>query len=259
MNRATVATFATRLFVGGRGRNRRRGPIIAALVLAATVSATAQMGGAAGAGMLQDKMAAIKQAIAENKVKLHRYQWIETTEIVVRGEPRPSRQFMCQYRPDGIVQKTPIGDQQQQQPSGGRLRQRIIEKKTEEMKAYMEQVKNLLALYLPPDPAKMQQAFQTGNASLVPAPDEKEASIVFKGYAQPGDQLTLFFNTAAKKLTTVNVNTYMDDPQDKVTLTVDMASLPDGTNYARKTVLNATAKNIQVTTTSSNHQLIGAQ
>jgi hypothetical protein len=35
-----------------------------------------------------------------------------------------------------------------------------------------------------------------------------------------------------------------------------MASLPDGTNYAAQTVLNATAKQIQVTTSNSNYAKI---
>jgi hypothetical protein len=35
-----------------------------------------------------------------------------------------------------------------------------------------------------------------------------------------------------------------------------MGSLPDGTNYAQQTVLNATAKQIQVTTTNSNYAKI---
>jgi hypothetical protein len=46
----------------------------------------------------------------------------------------------------------------------------------------------------------------------------------------------------------------MDDPKDTVTLAVQMASLPDGTNYAQQTVLDATAKKLQVTTTNSNYQ-----
>ena len=231
---------------------------IAAAMLSFIVPATAQMGGGMGAELLQQKMTAIKQSIAENRQNLHRYQWIETTQVMFRGEERPSRQFSCQYGPDWMVQKTPIGPPPPP-PSGRPLRQRIIERKTEEVRAYMERVKGLLALYLPPEPAKMEQAFQSGNAVLNPTPSEKEASIVFKNYSQPGDQMTLSFNTAAKKLTTVNVNTYLDDPSEVVTLTVQMASLPDGTNYAQLTVLNATAKNIRVTTTSSNYQLIGAK
>ena len=76
----------------------------------------------------------------------------------------------------------------------------------------------------------MQQAFQAGKASLNPNAGPGVAQLVFKDYAQPGDQMTLSFNTAAKKISSLDVNTYMDDPKDAVTLAVLMASLPDGTN-----------------------------
>jgi hypothetical protein len=134
------------------------------------------------------------------------------------------------------------------------MKQRIIEKKKGEMKDYMGQVKTLLAMYVPPDAQKMQQAFQAGKASLNAGGGSGVASIVFKDYAQPGDQMTLSFNTAAKKISSLNVNTYMDDPKDVVTLAVQFASLPDGTNYVQQSVLNATAKKLQVTTTNANYQ-----
>jgi len=41
---------------------------------------------------------------------------------------------------------------------------------------------------------------------------------------------------------------------DAVTLQAQMASLPDGTNYAQQTVLNATAKQLVATTINSNYQ-----
>jgi hypothetical protein len=46
--------------------------------------------------------------------------------------------------------------------------------------------------------------------------------------------------------------------KDMVTLQVGIANLPDGTNYAQQTVLNATAKQLVVTTTNSNYQKLGA-
>ena len=49
----------------------------------------------------------------------------------------------------------------------------------------------------------------------------------------------------------------MGEAKDVVTLQVQMASLPDGTNYAGQTVLNATAKQLAVTTTNSNYQKLG--
>jgi hypothetical protein len=50
----------------------------------------------------------------------------------------------------------------------------------------------------------------------------------------------------------------MDDPKDTVTLAVQFSSLPDGTNYVQQSVLNATAKKLQVTTVNSNYQPVGA-
>jgi hypothetical protein len=256
MNRTTLAAHTMQSISTPRF-DRRSTLFIAAVVLAAMTPALAQMGGGSG-GELQEKIAAVKQAAAENQQKLHRYQWMETTQLTLNGEAKPPQTSMCQYGPSGTVQKTPMGPPPQP-PSGGRMKQRIIEKKKEEMQDYMGQVKSLLALYVPPDPQKMAQAFQSGNASLNSSPGSPVAQIVFKNYAQPGDQMTLSFDTSARKITTVNVNTYMGEAKDVVTLAVQMASLPDGTNYSQQTVLNATAKKLQVTTTNSNYQLLGGQ
>jgi hypothetical protein len=200
------------------------------------------------------KLAAVKQAAAENKQKLRQYQWTETTQLTLKGDPKPPSQKLCQYGPDGQVQKTPIGPPPEQ-PSGGRLKQRIVEKKKAEIQEYMEEVKGVLSMYVPPEPQKMEQAFQAGNLSLNPAGGL--LNLIFKNYAQPGDQLTLTFDPATKKITSVSVNTYMGDAKDAVTLQVQMASLPDGTNYAQQTILNATAKQLVVTTTNSNYQKLG--
>ena len=116
-------------------------------------------------------------------------------------------------------------------------------------------VKTLLGLYVPPDPQHMQQAFQAGKASLNKG--SGTADLVFHDYALPGDQMTLSFDTAAKKISTVKVATYLDDPKDVVTLAVQFASLPDSTNYVQQTVLDATAKQLVVTTTNSDYKAIG--
>jgi len=221
---------------------------IVAVALAATLPLFAQD------AALQEKMAAVKQAMAANAQMLHQYQWIETTQLTLKGDPKPPTQDSCQYGPDGTVQKTPIGPPPEQ-PSGGRLKERIIEKKEAEMKEYMGEVKGLLGMYLPPDPQKMEQAKQAGNVSINPVPGA--VNLIFINYAQQGDRMTLTFDTNAHKITSVNVNTYMGETKDAVTLQVQMASLPDGTNYAQQTILNATAKQLVVTTTNSNYQKLG--
>lgn len=226
------------------------------IAAAVAIPAWAQKAAGGQGGELQQKLAAVKQSVTQNQQKLHRYQWVETQQLTLKGEAKPPTQQLCSYGPNGQVQKVPIGQpqQQQQQQSGrrGKLKERVVEKKTEEMQDYMGQVKSILALYVPPDPQRMEKAFKAGNASLNPG-GGGVAQIVFKNYAQPGDQMTVSFDTAAKKIQQVNVNTYLDEPKDVVTLSLQFASLPDGTNYVQQSVLDATAKQLQVTTTNANY------
>ena len=200
---------------------------------------------------LQEKVAAVKQSAAENKQRLQQYQWIETTQLTLKGNPKHPSQNLCRYGPDGQVQKNLVSPPPEP-PSGGRMKQRIIARKKEEMKDYMGDVKSLLSQYVPPEPQKMQQAYQAGKVSLNPAGGV--VNLIFKDYAQPGDQMTLTFDTAAHRIISLSVNTYLGEAKDAVTLQVQMASLPDGTNYAQQTVLDATAKQLVVTTTNSNYQ-----
>jgi hypothetical protein len=257
MNRANIRSISSTYTLSATPRIDNKGALlIAAALLASLLLATTHARGQAPG--LQEKLAAVKQSIAVNQQKLHQYQWTETTQLTLNGDAKPPSQSLCQYGPDGTVQKTPLTPPPPP-PSGGRIKQRVIANKTAEMKDYMGQVKTLLASYVPPNPQKMDQAFQAGKASLSPSPDSGTTSLVFKDYALPGDQMTLTFSTAAKKIVALSVNTYMDDPKDTVTLAVQFASLPDSTNYVQQSILNATAKKLVVTTTSTNYQKMGGQ
>ncbi len=203
---------------------------------------------------LQQKLAAVKQSMAQNKLQLQKYQWTETTQVTLKGDPKPPTQNLCQYGPNGQVQKALISPPPPP-PSGGRLKQRVIANKKAEMQDYMGDVKSLLSLYVPPDPQKMQLAYAAGNVSLNPVGGL--VNLIFKNYAVPGDQMTLTFDPSSKKVISLNVQTYMGQSKDAVTLQVQMSSLPDGTNYVQQTVLNATAKQLVVTTTNSNYRMIG--
>jgi len=205
---------------------------------------------------LQQKFAALKQSAAANQQKLHKYQWTEIRQVTYKGDQKPQQQFMCQYGPDGKVQKFPMGPQQQ--PSGGKIKQRMIEKKKDEMEQYMGQVKSLLAAYVPPNPAKMQQAAQAGKIALSRDAAAGLVNFTFTDYVQPGDKMVVAFDTASKKIANLNINTYMGQEKDAVTLMVDFSSLPDGTNYAEKTTLNVAAKQMVVTTINTNYHPFGA-
>src|SRR6476620_3346272 len=84
---------------------------------------------AGGHADTKERVAALKQALAENQAALKQYTWTETTEISLKGEVKKRQQKTCRYGPDGKVQKTPVESsepQQAQQPEeprgGGRRR-----------------------------------------------------------------------------------------------------------------------------------------
>jgi hypothetical protein len=205
----------------------------------------------------QQKVAELKQAIAANQAKLHKYQWLQTTQVSLKGKTRKDEEAQCHYDESGKVVKTPVGDTAPatpQTPSRG-LRGRIVEKKVDEMKDYTERLKSLISHYAPPNPEMIQAAVQAGNYDVNLSGGV--ATLVFTNYYKPGDKVTFIFAAAAKKLQNYDVNTYLDDPKkDIVTLTNVFSSLPDGTNYLQQTILDAQGKQIKVTTTNQGYSLV---
>jgi hypothetical protein len=200
----------------------------------------------------QQGIGQLKESLAANQAKLKTYQWTQTTDVSIKGKTRKDEQAQCRYGADGKVQKTPIGPPAEPKPVPAGLKGKIIEKKAAEMKDYMDRLKALISHYAPPDPQKIQAAKQAGQASLSKAAGL--ATITVQNYYKQGDQVAFSFDTAAKRIASYDVNTYLDDPKkDVVTLTNQFATLPDGTNYLQQTVLKAEEKQIQIATTSSGY------
>ena len=132
---------------------------------------------------------------------------------------------------------------------------KVVAKKMAEMQDYMDRLKSLMSHYAPPDPQKIQAAMQAGTANLNMT--RGTATLTLQNYYKAGDQVVFAFDVATKRLASFNVNTYLDDPEkDVVTMTNQFASLPDGTNHVQQTVVNATAKQIQIRTTNSGYSLV---
>jgi hypothetical protein len=232
-----------------------------AAVLALTPLLAAQQPPAAGAAGQPDHVAALKQSIAEGTKKLASYEWIETTAISLKGEEKSRKQNRCYYGADGKVQKVPIeGEPQADQGSGGgrqkrggALKKKVIENKKDEMQEYMQRAAALIHSYVPPAPPQIQAVKDAGRVAVTPQPGGS-ARLEMKQYLKPGDSLTIDLDPAANRLLGLGVNSYLDTPDDTVTLVVQMNTLPDGALYAAQTTLDAKAKNIQVVITNSGHR-----
>ena len=203
--------------------------------------------------VLQQKVAAFKQSTAENQKALRQYGWIENTQLSLKGEVKSTKIEQCRYGPDGKVQKTALSAPPEKKQARG-LKKKVVEKKTGEMKDYMERVVALIGRYIPPSPDLIKADVAGGNASFSPQ-GPGAILLQFKNFVKSGDLVSFTLDTEAKAIRQVKVDTYLDDAdKDKVGLQVDFQTLPDGTNYAAGKVLNVEAKKIVVNITTANYQ-----
>jgi hypothetical protein len=201
---------------------------------------------------LQQMLAAAKQSAAANQKALRSYSWMEKTEISLKGEVKSTKVDMCKYGPDGKVQKTPVVEPPPPQKQRG-LKGKIVAKKTGEMKEEMEAAVALIQQYVPPSPDLMQVVMNAGAASLAQA-GPGFAALKFPGYVKKGDALTLTFESAVKTLHQIEVNTWLDEPENAVNLKVTMQAVPDGTSYPGSIVFSLPKSHIEVKVTKSNYQ-----
>lgn len=203
---------------------------------------------------LQQRLGEIKTASAANKAALAHYTWQEQQTTSIKGDVKKQQVFQVSVGPDGQQQKTPIGGSQAPPPSGGRLKQHVVEKKKAEFQDYGEQIADLAKQYTQPDPGRLQAAFQAGNVSLQSGGGEGVVTLVIKNYIKPNDQVTLLFNKQQKAIQSIHVSSYLDSPSDAVTIAAEFAKLPDGTNHVTGTQVNGVSKQLTVVTQNSNYQ-----
>jgi hypothetical protein len=218
---------------------------------------------AQGAASPDQMVASLKQSLAESQKKLRQYQWIETTVISLKGEEKSRKQEQVYYGADGTLTKLPMGAAAPPPPApsggrGGRLKSRVVEKKKDEMKDYMERAVSLIHQYVPPPPARIQSAKDAGHLRVQPI-GQGHVSAEFQDFVQPGDLLAIDVDAANNRLATVHVKTYLDKPEDAVTLEVRYGTLTDGTSFVGQTTLAAAAKNITVVVTNSGHRPLSAR
>lgn len=233
----------------------KRVGVLAALLLTLVGGALAQT----MSEDLQQKAAAAKAAAAKNQQALRTYSWIAKTELSFKGDVKNTKIESCQYGPDGKVQKTELSDPPApaEEHSGrrrgrGRVREKIVAKKTGEMKAELEAAAALVQSYVPPTGDKLQAVIAAGNVSL----SQEGAGAVavrFADYEKAGDSMTLTFDSEVKALRHIAVDSWLDEPDQKVTLAVAFDSLPDGTNYAAGTTLEIPGDQIRVQIDNSNY------
>jgi hypothetical protein len=222
------------------------GLVVAAVALGAVAARPAN------AQDLKQKLAAVKQAAAANAQELRSYTWLEKTELSVKGEVKATKVDSCRYGPDGKVQKTPVVQPPPPEKKRG-LKGKMAAKKTGEMKEELQATAALIQQYVPPAPDRIQVVINAGTATLGQAGPEMVA-FTFPGYAKQGDALKITFDKAITALQQIDVNTWLDKPEEVVTLHVAMQRLPGGPSFPGTVLLTIASSQMQVRITKSNYQ-----
>jgi hypothetical protein len=211
---------------------------------------------------LQQKIAEVKQAAADNKKALAQYTWAEQVTISLKGEQKKQEHFQVRLGPDGKPQKQsldppppPAAASADTGRRGGRVKEHVVEKKTEEYQDYANQIKSLIEQYVPPDKDALQQAAQKGNIALSPQPGGNgQYRLAVTNYIKQGDNMTLVFDKARKALASITIATYLNDPKDAVNVTVDFTSEPSGLSHVASETINGVSKQLTIAVQNSNYQ-----
>lgn len=206
-----------------------------------------------GAGA-KERIAALKQSLQQSQAQLRRYEWIETTVVSLKGEEKSRKQNRCYYGADGKLQKVPIGSAPVPEQPRGRLRGRIVAKKTEELTDYMQQAVQLVHQYMPPDPARLQAANDANKVAFQVTEAGQRGMLTVSDYVQPGDALSLDIDLQTNTLLGIQIKSYLKKQDDAVNLNIGMSTLADGTSYAALTRLDAKAKGVRVSVENSGYR-----
>ena len=225
----------------------------ATFLIPAAGSALAQ-----GAPSADERVAALKQSLQENQARLRQYEWIETTIISLKGEEKSRKQQRCYYGADGKVQKVAVGSAP---PAGAGAASGRSPRRTGQTGHHREQEGRHGGLH-----------GASGKPDPPLRPAESSADPGGEGCGQGGASTRCRQAACACSLPTtcrlaihwpsistrpptncagIDVATYLDTPEDPVTLSVRFATLDDGTSYVAQTTLDAKAKNIRVVVENS--------
>jgi hypothetical protein len=223
-----------------------------ALTVAISAGVLAITPAAAQSPQMEQKLMAIKDAQAANKAKLAQYTWTETETIGIKGSTKDTKVYQVSMV-NGQPQKTEVSNQAAQ-PSGrqGRVKEHVVDKKKAEYQEYGQSIGALAKQYTTPNPDALMQAKQAGNISITPG--SGTVALVIKNYVKQGDSMTMTVSEATHSPVSVQVNTYLDDPKDAVTINAQFAKLPDGTNHVASTLTDGVSKQLTVNDVNSNYQ-----
>jgi hypothetical protein len=177
----------------------------------------------------------------------------------LKGEVKKVTLTQISYDMYGNEQKTqlsegPPSDSSQESSGGrrGRLKERVVEKKTDEFKDMMQKIVALVKSYTELPHEQMQASLK--KAAFSPGEGDMAGSvqILMRDVNQSGDSMTIWIDRTAMLFRRASIaTTYEGNP---VTLIANYAMLPTGQVYMGQASLNYPKKEVVVEIDNSNYQ-----
>jgi hypothetical protein len=181
---------------------------------------------------LGERILGMEQRLIADRLVLGRYEWLETSVLSRNGSER--------------------GRTERRESA---LRPAVI--KTAARGAVAEEIRRATALihdYVPLDTLILHRVLQSGGWREVLG--EPRRRLDLQDYLKPGDRIAIEIDQAGDRVLRMQVSTYGDTPDDAVTLTVQFASLPDGTGYAAQVTCDHPKTRVRIVNQSTGFRLV---
>jgi hypothetical protein len=200
----------------------------------------------------------IGQRMKHNSEVLQHYAYKRCAQITLKGEPRGERVDLVRTV-EGHKEMIPLEPQERTTEVGsrrglrGKIVERKIEKKKEEMSAEMERLKELMNSYLAPGANSVGSILHNAKVSRIGSGADANIQLIATGLKRPSDSFTVIWSRAHNRPVSVEIRADVDGKP--VQLNVQYANLPDGTFYPARTVITVPKKNIALTITTFDYAL----
>jgi hypothetical protein len=210
------------------------------------------------------------KAQKDNAAALRSYTWKTRTEIKMKGESKSVKLEQVRYDLDGKLEKTPIDGAPVPAPApapaakedagrhgrrGGKVKEKVIEKKKDEFAELLQNLGKLVASYAHMPPDKM-QAFAAGAALTPNQGDKKDALLVQgKNVLQSGDTMSVWVDPKSYLFRAVEIQTsYEEKP---VHFKGAFQPLVAGPTYPARSLLEYPDKEVELIVENYDYQKLG--
>ena len=196
----------------------------------------------------------IAATIKANAQALKAFGYQQRTQLQLKGETKKITLNQMSYDMNGNLQKTMLSEQPPAgaQPSGGRIKRRVVARKTGEFKEMMEEITALVKSYTELSPERLKDSLKQAAFSAGQGDMDGSVQIVMQNVIQNGDSITIWIDRTTMLYRRAQIaTTYEGNP---VTTTANYATLTSGEGYMAQAILNYTKKEVVVQIDNSNYQ-----